>query len=174
MQLGSEILSWWTSMIHQNFTLPSRSFFKLPCTSVLHVTAFRSSTVAQASKPAWSQESFITKSYKIIQFWQTLKIYWLIFVHFLVIFRISWPSTVSHPAFPGVARALPAAADSGAAGALRHADGWPPFGATTSSLPGVLVGKQNHLKKLIQWEFLKYSIWEVRRWIQTKDHVELM
>lgn len=41
------------------------------------------------SKPAWSQESSITiKSYKIIQFWQTLKIYWLIwliFVHFLVI-----------------------------------------------------------------------------------------
>ena len=102
------------------------------------------------SKPAWSQESSITiKSYKIIQFWQTLKIYWLIwliFVHFLVIFRISWPSTVSRPAFPGAASALPAAADPGAAGALRHADGWPPFGTTTSSLLGVLVGEQDQLK----------------------------
>ena len=141
------------------YRLPSRSFFKLPCTSVLHLTAFRSSTVAQASKPAWSQESFITKSYNLTSysFDKPLKIYWLILFWLFGNLSNLMTFDCESSSLPRSCKCPPGRRGSrsrrGASACWRVATVW----CNNFKPPWCLGWRTRSVEKLIQWEFLKYS-----------------
>lgn len=130
------------------------------------------------SKPAWSQESSITiKSYKIIQFWQTLEDLLIDLIDFRALFGnlsnlMTFDSESS--SLPRSCPCLPGRRGSrsrrGASACWRAATVW----CNNFKPPWSLGWRTRSVEKLIQWEFLNYSFWEVWRWIQTKDHVELM